>query len=261
MNVVGSAFSSYQCLEFNGVDQYAYIDNPSFRHDSQGSVALWMWRLTPYESNNTKKVCCMGHRGTAVQWTPKRIECSIHRGSSGHGPGVPILMTNDGSTNGAVIANANPLSQVPAGEWVHVVWTQDGVRGNVYVNGIVRPVTTPSGGDDKGLWWSVLDDSDTVRFVLGCGWFASAGSQTGFTGSYIDSRIDEVTVYARALTDAEVLSLYGAGVARNPLRVVSRADIRSHWRMGESGDDATTIYDCIGSNNLTLVNGPGYVNV
>lgn len=59
------------------------------------------------------------------------------------------------------------------------------------------------------------------------------------------------------------ISLYHAFVAwrwhadrvtRNPHRVGFGADLISWWRFGDSRDSATTIYDEIGSNHLTLVN-------
>src|SRR5690606_10807152 len=47
-------------------------------------------------------------------------------------------------------------------------------------------------------------------------------------------------------------------VPRNPLRVIERSAIVSHYRMGESGDSATTVFDQIGPNHLTMVNSPIY---
>ena len=75
--------------------------------------------------------------------------------------------------------------------------------------------------------------------------------------------LDEVVYLSgRVFTSGEVASLYNSGTRTNPHRISSiQSDIRVWWRMGDSRDSATTVFDEIGSNNLTLVNmdGSNYV--
>ena len=74
-----------------------------------------------------------------------------------------------------------------------------------------------------------------------------------FTGPG-DQRIDECIYVNRPLTSTEIAALYNGGVPRNPHRVGLGADLKSWWRFGDSRDTGSTIFDEIGSNNLTTVN-------
>ena len=59
--------------------------------------------------------------------------------------------------------------------------------------------------------------------------------------------------------------LWGLACAmpRNPHRLSFAADVAVWWRFGDSRDSATTVFDEIGTTDLTLVNmdSTNYVNV
>lgn len=71
------------------------------------------------------------------------------------------------------------------------------------------------------------------------------------SGALKRSNRTEVVMGMGSIGSTEVTWLYNGGTRRNP----HRYPLGHTWyRMGESRDNATTIYDEIGSNNLTLVN-------
>ena len=56
------------------------------------------------------------------------------------------------------------------------------------------------------------------------------------------------------MTAPEVTEIYNGGVPQNPHKLSFGSEVAAWWRMGDSRDDATTVYDEVGSNDLTLVN-------
>ena len=107
-------------------------------------------------------------------------------------PGIYVsLILIVGDTAQAVSTN-----QLPLGRFSHIAATWDGAMIRLYVNGVLCGQQTASAG---------LVDSDSVA---GIGGFVSLPSEF-----YFDGTIDEVSVYNRALSGEEILSLCGSGEA------------------------------------------------
>lgn len=81
-------------------------------------------------------------------------------------------------------------TRLPTGQWIHVAWTCDGSRNRIYINGKETVSSRASGTFPKG-----------GKIVIG-------HPAHPFTGL-----IDEVKVYKRALTAAEINSSYFEGAA------------------------------------------------
>src|SRR5690606_15337374 len=137
--------------------------------------------------------------------------------------------------------------------WYHIVMQYTGSVFEIYING-VNVGATPWQVAGLPGWFADVEGGTGRRFTVG------AFYNNGSADSYTHGCVDEMTIFNRPLTATEVAKLYGIGVPRNPLRVIERSAIVSHYRMGESGDSATTVFDQIGSNHLTLVNSPIYGN-
>lgn len=252
INAVG--FRNELCTDFNGVDNYAYVDNPTFRGDEVGAVLMRVRRLSEFSANGQNTFCGMGHRNGEA-WTSSRIELRVARSSSGHGPGVPSIFTHNGSIGGNRTVQTNiAAAQLPQNVWRNLAWVQDGEACAFYVDGVSRASTTGS-ISDRGLWWANCG-GDTVRFTLGCAWYASGSNPNGFASMYCDTVIDEVVVLGNVVPVTSDIQRYtGSGSVRNPYRIWSSPYIRAWYRMGDSRDDPTTIYDATGNgNNLALVN-------
>jgi len=81
-----------------------------------------------------------------------------------------------------------------AGTWYHIVATYDGTNSRIYVNGVLQ-ATAAQSGNGSG--------TTTSRF------FILNSTQT--TTMYFSGIVDELGVWNRALTSAEIVALYGAG--------------------------------------------------
>jgi hypothetical protein len=93
-----------------------------------------------------------------------------------------------------------PPVPIPLQQWTHLAASFDGTTKRLYVNGALMGSTT-------GLSPLVYDPSPNVPVTIGSGW-ANGASSARFTG-----HIDEVSLYGRALSDAEIFSIADAGSA------------------------------------------------
>lgn len=107
--------------------------------------------------------------------------------------------------NGVDTARSIDLTGGPytVGEWVHLVATFDGATGRLYANGVQVA--------SQDVVGSFAPNTDTIQFCVG-GYFD--GTENPFSGS-----IDEVALYATALTADQVVAHYKNGT--NALRTTS----------------------------------------
>ena len=136
------------------------------------------------------------------------------------------------------------------GEWVHVVTTYNDATSTaaqetlVYINGTKHiqnvgfgsPASLPSGPAGNG-------------FTL--------GKRGGYTGAEVNGKLDEVAVFTKELSQSEITNIYNSGV---PADLTGHDGLAHWWRCGDSdGGTGTTITDVVGSNDLTLTNGPSFI--
>ena len=102
-------------------------------------------------------------------------------------------------------------SLAPVGQWLHLVGTYDGATVKLYVNGVLQ-FSTPHSGTFA---------TDTTGLTIG----ASHNDASHTPAEAFGGKIDEVDLYAQALTQAEVLTLYQAtgGTIDNPPTVALTA--------------------------------------
>jgi chitodextrinase len=104
--------------------------------------------------------------------------------------GKVVWTTNH--TNGISDMDSGEGGELPTGEWTHVVLVHDGAQDLIYFNGV------------KIAEKDVVGDLNETTKDLGIGYNAVDGGN-GFIGS-----LDEVQLYNKALTDAEILALFTA---------------------------------------------------
>jgi hypothetical protein len=144
-----------------------------------------------------------------------------------------------GTTTTIVIYSPNP---VPINQWTHFVDTYDGSSVKIYLNGVLQTEAPYNLGIFPG------------NSALGIG--ASVGQ--GTPGQFISpfkGKIDEVSVYNRALTPDEVQSIYNAGSAGKcyvPKCVPPPSGLVSWWPAESTGADT------IGTNNGVLINSVAF---
>jgi hypothetical protein len=180
-----------QAFSFNGVDSSVNIpQTASLNVNKQVSIEFWM---KPAEEN-TMDNCCQGLVGTdyyiieIAGGVTSGVIFAIHSNSF-------YTLTSDKNNSGF---------KVRPGQWSFVVGTYDGNSLRLYINGREEVQVNHQGN---------ITPMPSEGFL-------SIGSEDGRAGCpdcpgtrYFKGLIDEVSIYDRALTHAEIQSIYAAGEA------------------------------------------------
>lgn len=164
---------------------------------------------------------------------------------AGNAPNVKGYMVRHNATTGALFAqmrsstNRNHTFDVSltAGAYQFVCMTYAGgsnISGlNAYINA-VKASTPPSGA----LSGTMLEGQD---FIL--------GSRNG--NFYFSGLLDEITVWDKELTQAEVTELYNSGSPNDPNDHSASANLVSYYPVVDDGLGAPNMIDVVGGDNLT----------
>jgi hypothetical protein len=108
----------------------------------------------------------------------------------------------------------------------HAVLTSDGSSYKIYVDGIEQALSINSGANN-GDWFA--DVSNRNRVALGVTKFS------GVIAGPLEGILDEVAVYDRELTEAEIVSHYllGSGASPYSVEVLNDSPV-AYWRLGEA---------------------------
>lgn len=109
-------------------------------------------------------------------------------------PTTVAIQFDHGGTNNAINTPHNTLTTT---NWYHVVVTSNGSSWTIYVNGVAQTLGVIA-GSNQGQWLSSLS-GNTYTMYIGQG----ASGYSNFNGL-----IDDVRIYNRALSVAEVSALY-----------------------------------------------------
>lgn len=237
--IIGSAFRDAYAADFNGSDEYAYCDDPSFVGDTAGSFVGWVRLATLLSGNGNKGILGMGMNDGA-----DNSFIALRQTRSGATANQNRIQALNRITNGGTLTTNNGDTALAATTWYHVAFLSNGSAYTIRLNNTLQTLS----GTNTGNWFGDLP-AGSKRFTVSGLWVSNA------VNTYNDCRMNEwLYVGGRVLTSDEVTEHYNAGVPKNPHRLSFAADVDSWWRFGDSRDDATTIYDEIGSNHLTLVN-------
>lgn len=241
--IVGSSFRNALCSSFNGVDEHMIGQpNTAMRTATQGAISMWFRIPAVLTANGIQSLQGFGSDGTA------RINIGIRRiAATGTGTFVSWVYTNNANVTSGYSATTTPLA---ANTWYHVLFQSNGTAWTCYINGILQTLTSyVAGSTNSGDWFGDMVGANP-RYTMGVGYSTGAASTSYFAG-----RIDEVVCFDRPLTIVEAAYMYGGGSPSNP---TYDSDLRSAmlgwWRMGESRDNGTTVFDEISTNDMTLVN-------
>lgn len=169
-------------MSFDGVDDYAVTDIPTVATETGFSVAAW--------ANLSK----MPDTAAIIAAQPGNYSPSFELYySKSYDRWVFNQYTSDTATAGAVRAMATTPGGVTTGQWTHLVGTYSSASKELklYVQGVLvgtTPYSTP---------WD-------ARRGLQIG----AGSYSGQTASYFPGAIDDVRIFDKPISEAEVTSLY-----------------------------------------------------
>ena len=158
---------------------------------------------------------------------------------------IRFLLKNNGGSNQQSIDSTTTLS---TGQWYHITCTYNGIGGNnaadgmtIYINGVSETPTNIT----KQTYTAMANT--TAPLTIGT-------YQLGGTPLYTDGKIDEVSIFNKALNQAEITSIYNNGY---PKDITALAPI-SWWRLGEDayfdGADFTIPNQITGAPNGTSAN-------
>ncbi len=185
----------------------------------------------------------VGTNTTISAWIKKTSSTSQRSFFSNRGSGGSVYLGLSGSQVFLYDASATPAAfysssgSVQMNQWQHVVVTSNGSVSTVYVNGAFVASTTQTRSSSTGA-------------TFGIGWDPNIATE------YWGGSIDEVRVYNRVLTSAEVSALYSSGDVVQ--KIVPRSGLVGEWLFNEG--TSTQARDTGGANNNgTLVNSPAWV--
>jgi hypothetical protein len=144
-----------------------------------------------------------------------------------------------GTVSTVVIQSTNVI---PINQWTHFVDTYDGSMIRIYINGALQVEAPYSLGIFQG------------NDAIGIGASVGGGSSGQFISPF-KGKIDELSVYSRALTVSEVQALYNAGSAgkcATPTCIAPPSGLVSWWRAEGTGSDAA------GPNTGVLINAVAF---
>lgn len=92
------------------------------------------------------------------------------------------------------------VSTIPLNQWVHVAGARNGVTLKVYVNGVVNATLSPGTGKNANF-----GSCNTLH--IGADVDSGGDGCTTNLGDYWRGRLDDVRIYDRALTDAQIAAI------------------------------------------------------
>ena len=197
--------------------------------DTPFSFSCW---IRPDTIGNTRIL--MGkHSGTGDE------EYELRFGSGGGGNGLRFRLYDlDGGSYIQVRLDVN----ITASVWTHIVATYDGTGTaagiQIYENAVV-----PAGTELSQAGYVAMHNSASP-LTLG-----TLGSQGGTT--YFNGYMDEVSIWGKELSAAEVLSMYNTGT---PTDLTGSSNLNGWWRMGDAGAYPTINDSSTNSNTATMEN-------
>ncbi|MCW3840688.1 LamG domain-containing protein [Micromonospora yasonensis] len=156
-----------------------------------GGVTVVAWIKAEVWPAQTSAGSIVAKVGFAGAWFPKTAP-SLGYALRGGGAGVISFAVAVGTTFRQAVSTAT----VPVGEWHQVVGTFDGQRVAVYVDGVLSGTTAARGSLGPAPGTNLIVGADPVD------------PESRFTGA-----VDEVRLYNRSLSAAEIADLYAADAA------------------------------------------------
>jgi hypothetical protein len=168
-------------LAFDGIDDLVTVpDVPALRASSGVTVSAWLKPLT-----------LAGWRSVAAKEGDNQLAYGVYANSDILRP----LGVVGGGTSNCQVAGT---TQLPLGTWSHVALTVDGQVARLYVNGAEAGARTPAG--------ALLQTTGALQIGGNSVW-----------GDWFHGTIDDVRVYDRGLSAAEVEADMNTAVPSTPL--------------------------------------------
>lgn len=177
-----------QAIDLDGVDDEVSVPDVASLRPGSGDWSVAVWAQPPNVDQTTGVV---GKRQTGTPFEQWGIAVCGTDNCSASGKKITFLMREDGANHRYFVTSSN----VADGNWHHIVAVANSGANTVelYIDGVAAAGTQTTGGS-----WPTINNTDPLKI----------GSSNG--SGYFDGKIDEVRVYNRVLTAAEVAALYNS---------------------------------------------------
>ena len=230
-----------QGMKFDGADDYVNNDSVSSSlNTSVGTFSAWV-----NFKNNQRAGNGFLYFGTD-DTNNDMMEVLVYYTAGSYYFGIDTKLTFDSSLSrrGNTVLSPN--------RWYHLVGMNDGTNVRLFVNGIEETVSSfvyHASGGLENYWWDDISSFDSVEI-------GRLGRLTA--GDYFDGKIDDVRLYSRALSAAEIKKLYlmgGGKVAKTPTLTLT-SGLVGWWTFDGAELTSVTSTDKSGNgNNGTRYNG------
>jgi hypothetical protein len=229
-----AGFENIYSLNFDGVDDFVNLGNDaSLRPAVSGGVSVSVWCKWTDITTATSRIFSTSSNASAYNG----LSCSKNATgyismNTGDGSGFSSTDRRTLKTNAPAVSNNT---------WHHIVfvWT-DTTNSNwkIYVDGSDIASTTSGTG---GVNVYTTDD-------------AFIGKRIMLSTSYANGNMDEVSLWDKALSGAEVTAIYNSGC---PTELSAESNLIGYWRNGDTTGTAaypTITDDSSNSNDGTMTN-------
>jgi hypothetical protein len=202
-------WSNTKAMKTNGVDQLAYIDNPTFRADTAGAFSFWYKPTTLLSSTGRKGIIAVGQKSATAGffWITQR------RNASTSPANTPLLEVGFRAATAGTVDLITANGTLVAGRREHWVVQSSGSAITIYRNGVLQTLNVWS-GTNTGKWMGGLSEA-SHRLTIGSEFVSNASINYG------DQEIDEVQYFNRVLTGSEITELYNLGSPVNVRKLFS----------------------------------------
>lgn len=180
-------------LEFDGDDDYVELGD-KWDSISEGTITAWI-----NTRSTTQKQIIFGAASSSNSQTLNYLR--LRHDGLGNVNLQHYIRLADGTVKRNLIGNTNLLADT----WYFAVLTVDSSGAKLYLNGIEEDVTVSAGSQSDPSFFDDIAASSDQSFI---GYIDVAGSSL----FYFNGTIDEVAIYNRALTLAEIQVHYNNGL-------------------------------------------------
>lgn len=221
---------SEKSVAFDGVDEYANIGNQAeiaFERTDPFSVSLWVKTV---QSTTGYMVAKGGGTAPARGWSARITLGKVY-----------LNLINTAGTN-HLQARTTSVT-INDGGWHHICITYSG---NSSTSGVTIYVD-----DVSAALTSVVNSLSATTLSTAS---ATIGSREGGDSPY-GGNIDEVTIWDKELSDAEVSEIWNNGTPTLSTLHTAVASLVGYWKMGDDDDTYPTLVDySVSVNNATMIN-------
>lgn len=188
----------HSALHCDGATTQITADNGGQLNSSLATISFW---VRPNSFPGSGEVFILSNGGWQERW---KVSLPSH--------GKPVFTTHSGGNCCSDLDSGTPLALKA---WTHVVMVHDGQSDIIYLNGAKASEKTAAG------------NLDATKHPLGIGWNPIDG------GGWFDGTIDDVEIYNKALSGAEVTALHTA----QSTFVGTASDLVASYKLNGDGHD------------------------